>query len=154
MKFDYAYTFGLPQKLVWRWIKDANVLGKSITGCKSFTEIKPGVYHGIIDMGIGAISENYHLEVQRIQEKKPSFYRLHVNGSGNIGNIVARVDLYLREIPGACNLNIHAEARVDGALAVAGEHVINGFAAKGIERFFQRLEKEIKRSIHTTRKGR
>jgi len=153
MKFEYMYTFGLPRKMVWRWLKDVNVLKNSITGCKSFSETKPGVYNGVIDIGVGAINDSFRLEVQRIQEKKPSFYRLYVKGSGNLGNIEAKVDLDLHEMPGACKLNLHADVSVDGALVVAAEHVLNGFASKGIERFFLRIDKEIRKSIYKTRNG-
>jgi hypothetical protein len=44
--------------------------------------------------------------------------------------------------------------KVTGALSGAAERIINGGANKGIEKFFQSLEKEMKKNLYLLRKGR
>jgi uncharacterized protein len=155
LKTQYEYTFGLPRRIVWKFIKDPKVLGSSITGCKSFMETSTGVYQGEFEINIGPIKDNFLLEIRKKQEKSPSFYRLYVKGKGNLGQIDAQAELNFHEVQGGTKLSIVADAEVTGALSVAAKRMLEGGANKGLERFFQNLEREIKVALYKLkREGR
>lgn len=152
VKIEYHYHFDLPRNIMWKWLKDENVLRNSITGCKLFEEKSNGVYRGEIDLEFGNIKDVFILEIRRLQEKTPSYYQLLIIGKGKLGEIQGKVDLFLDETQGTTKLSINADVQVSGALAIASDRVINGEANGAIEKFLQRLEKEIKKGIYYSRK--
>jgi uncharacterized protein len=78
-----------------------------------------------------------------------------VKGTGNIGEIVGKADLFIKEVQGSANLHCKAEAQVTGALALAGQRFLESGANKSMETFFQKVEKEMKRTIyHLKRRSR
>jgi hypothetical protein len=153
LKIEYDYCFGLPRKIVWKYIKDEKVLGNSLPGCKSFVESSGGVYHAELEINIGPIQDLFTLEIRLDEEKPSSFYRLHVKGKGNLGEIVGKADLFIKENRGTANLTCKAEAQVTGAMALVGQSVLDTGANKGLESFFQKVEKEIKRSLYKMKRG-
>ncbi|MBV7504452.1 carbon monoxide dehydrogenase subunit G [Bacillus sp. sid0103] len=152
MKMEYDYTFGLPRNIVWKYLKDEKVLRNSIPGCKSFRETSKGLYHAELDIKIGPIQDLFTLEIRLDENKSASSYRLQVRGTGKIGEIAGKADLYFKDQQGATKLICKAEAEVTGALALAGQRVLEGGANKNLEMFFQKVEKEIKRSLYYLKK--
>ncbi|MDF2791099.1 MAG: hypothetical protein K0S80_4201 [Neobacillus sp.] len=148
LKIEYHYTFGLPRNIVWKYIKDEKVLRNSIPGCKSFIEKSKGVYQAELEINMGPIQDLFALEI-RIEEKKSAdLYRLHVKGAGNFGEIAGKADLIIKDVQGTADLHCRAEAQVTGALALAGQRFLENGANKSMEIFFQKVEKEIKRTIY------
>jgi uncharacterized protein len=149
LKIEYDYIFGLPRNVVWRYIKDEKVLRNSIPGCKSFIEKSKGVYQAELEINMGPIQDSFALEIRLEEKKSADLYRLHVKGTGNIGEIAGKADLYMKEdVQGTANLHCRAEAQVTGALALAGQRFLENGANKSMETFFQKIEKEIKRTIY------
>ncbi|NEX79822.1 carbon monoxide dehydrogenase [Bacillus thermocopriae] len=153
MKMDYHHTIHLPRKLVWKWIKDEKVLQNAINGCKIFTKTSEDVYYCEWDLQFGPIKDVFRLEIEIIQEKMPSFYRLQVNGKGNLGDIQAVIDVFLRDQQGTTKIHLQADPVLTGTLAIVGQRVVNGGADKAITNFVERLEKEIKKAIFQARRG-
>lgn len=154
MKIEYDYTFGLPKNLVWKYIKDEKVLKSSFPGCQSFSEISKGVYQADLEINMGPIQDHFSLEIRLNEKKTSSIIQLHVTGTGTIGEIVGTAELYFNEQQGTTELNCKAEAQITGALALAGQRILEGGANKGLVTFFQTLEKEIKRQLYMKRMGR
>lgn len=148
LKIEYDYTFGLPRNIVWKYIKDEKVLKNSIPGCKSFIESSRGVYQAELEINMGPIQDLFTLEIRLEENKSASLYRLHVKGTGNIVEIVGRADLFIKDGQGTAKLNCKADAQVTGALALAGQRFLESGANKSMETFFQKVEKEMKRTIY------
>jgi uncharacterized protein len=155
VKIEYEYTLGLPRGIVWKMIKDTGILRNSIPGCRSFVENKNGAYLAEIDINFGLIKDVFTLEVWRLQEKSPTFYRLHFKGKGNLGEIEGKGDISLiEELQGTTKLSITSDAKVTGALAAPVQKKLDAGSTKGLDNFLQRLEREIKRSLYKTRRGK
>lgn len=152
MNITYEHRFGLPRNVVWKYIKNEKVLRNSIPGCKSFVETSKGVYQAELDVNIGPIQDAFSLKI-RLLEKNPSTYQLRVEGKGNVGEIVGRADLVISEVRGGSKIICSADADVTGALALAGKSVLDSGANKGLDTFFEKLEKQIKRSIYEMRRN-
>ncbi|NHC40631.1 carbon monoxide dehydrogenase [Bacillus sp. MM2020_1] len=153
MEIKYEYTFGLPSNVVWKYIKDEKVLRNSLPGCKSFMETSKDVYQAQLEVNMGPFQDLFSLEIRLNEKKSSSLIHLQVKGTGNIGEIVGNADLFINDIQRTTKLNCTAEAQVTGALALAGQRVIEGGANKGLESFFQTLEKEIKRKLYMQRRA-
>lgn len=154
MKIEYQHTFGLPRKIVWKYIKDEKVLGNTIPNCRTFLQTIPGLYQAEIDMNIGPLKDVFTLEVKLEKEQALSYYYLLLQGKGNLGEVRGNAHLFFNDKQGSTQLNIQAEVKVTGTLSGAAERAIHGGANKGIERFFLILEKEIKKNLYLMRKGR
>ncbi|MFB3167910.1 SRPBCC domain-containing protein [Neobacillus sp. 179-C4.2 HS] len=154
MNIEYQHSFGLPRKVVWKYIKDEKVLGNTIPNCRTFAQSKNGVYHAEIDINIGPLKDVFTLEVKLEKEQAPSYYHLLLKGKGNLGEINGNADLFFKDQQGSTQLTIHTDVKVTGILSGAAERVISGGANKGIEKFFLSVEKEIKKNLYLLRKGR
>lgn len=150
MNIEFNHTFGLPRKIVWKYMKDEVVLKNSIPNCRSFQEGSKGVYQAEIDIQIGPIKDKFRLEIQVVKEKMPSFYHLVVKGKSKIGEIKGTAILQINE---TSKLTVKADAEATGTLAAAFELVLNKGRNKGIEKFFQTVEKEIKKKLYQQRRG-
>jgi uncharacterized protein len=154
LKIEYQHTFGLPRKVVWKYIKDENVLGNAIPNCRTFVQNKTGSYQAEIDINIGPLKDVFTLEVRLEKEQAPSFYHLLLKGKGNLGEVSGKAILLFNDKQGSTQLDIQADVKVTGTLSGAAERVISGGANKGIEKFFLSVEKEIKKNLYLLRKGR
>jgi uncharacterized protein len=152
LKFQYDYTFGLPRNIVWMYIKNEKILADSLTGCRSFVESSPGVYQAEIDINFGPIRDVLSIVIKRVQEKSPTFYRLYVKGKGKLGEIEAEADLNFSQVQEGTKLLILADTQVSGALSGAAKRVLEGGMNQGLERFFQKLERQIKMTLYKMKK--
>jgi uncharacterized protein len=153
LKIEYQYTFGLPRKVVWKYIKDEKVLGSAIPSCRTFVQSTKGLYQAEIDVNIGPLKDVFTLEVSLEKEQVPSYSQLFLKGRGNLGEISGNAEIFFNDQQGITQLNIRAEVNVSGTLSGAAERVISGGANKGIEKFFLSVEKEIKKNLYLLRKG-
>lgn len=154
MKIEYQHTFGLPRKIVWKYIKDENVLANSIPSCRSFAQSSTGLYQAEIDINVGPLKDVITLEVKLDKEQAASYYHLLLKGKGNLGEISGNAYLFFNDQQGSTQLTIQAEAKVTGTFSGVAERALNGGANKGIEKFFLSLEKEMKKNLYLLRKGR
>jgi len=153
MNITYEYRFGLPRNVVWKLIKNEKVLRNALPGCKSFAETSKGVYRAELDVNIGPLQDVMILDIW-LHENMPSTYQLKVNGKGNVGEIVGKADLVISDVDGGSKITCKADAEVTGALALAGKRILDSGANKGLDTFFQKVEKQIKRSIYEMRRSR
>lgn len=153
MKIEYQHSFGLPRKVVWKYIKDEKVLGSAIPSCRTFVQRTKGLYQAEIDVNIGPLKDVFTLEVRLEKEQAPSYFQLLLKGRGNLGEISGNAEIFFNDEQGSTQLNIQAEVKVSGTLSGAAERVISGGANKGIEKFFLSVEKEIKKNLYLLRKG-
>jgi uncharacterized protein len=154
LKIEYQHIFGLPRRIVWKYIKDEKVLGNAIPSCRSFVQSSTGLYQAEIDINIGPIKDVFTLEVKLEKEQASSYCHMLLQGKGNLGEISGNAHLFFKDQQGSTQITIQAEVKVTGALSGAAERVLNGGANKGIEKFFLSLEKEIKKKLYLLRKGR
>lgn len=154
LKIEYQHIFGLPRKIVWKYIKDEKVLGNAIPSCRSFVQSSTGLYQAEMEIILGPLKDVFTIEVKLEKEKIPTYYYLTLKGKGNLGEVNGKAELFLNDHQRSTQLSIQAEANVTGTLSGAAERVLNGGANKGIEKFFQSLEKEMKKNLYLLRKGR
>lgn len=155
MRIEYEYTFGLPKSIVWKYLKDEKVLRNSLPGCQSFLEVSRGVYRAELKINMGPIQDLFALEIRLHEKKSSSLIQLQVKGTGKMGDVAGNADLYLKDQQASTPLKCIVDAQVTGALALAGQRLLEDGANKGLETFFQKVEKDIKRQLYyLKRKGR
>jgi uncharacterized protein len=154
LKFEYTYLMNLPQKVVWKWMKSAEVIKHSINGCQSFVETKTGMYEGKINVQLGPLKDDFSLVVKRVKEKIPDTYVLEVMGKGSLGEVNGEIDLSLEDRGNSTKLSISADIELRGTLVLAADRLEGRDMNRLAEPFLQRFEKEIKKAIyHARRRG-
>ncbi|MDR4946959.1 CoxG family protein [Neobacillus cucumis] len=148
MEIEYEYRFSLPRNLVWKFIKNEKILKNALPGCRSFAKLSNGVYNAEIEIYIGPIQDVFTIDIRLDEEKAPTLSRLFINGNGNMGQLNGNAILMLKENQGSTLLTCKATGQLTGALGLAGKRMIDSGAGKGIDKFFQNVEKEIKRYIY------
>jgi carbon monoxide dehydrogenase subunit G len=152
MQLKYNHTFGLPRNIVWKYLKDAAILKSVIPNCKEFAETSEGTYKGKIDVHVGPLKDVLDLEVRRLKEISPSYYRLGVKVKGNLGTINGMVEIFLKDLHSSTELSLSAEATGTGAIGLAGEKTLENSAKKNMEKIFQGIEKEIKLTLYNRKR--
>ncbi|MCM3727003.1 SRPBCC domain-containing protein [Neobacillus cucumis] len=148
MEIEYQYHFSLPRSVVWKYIKNERVLKNALPGCRSFSMVSNNIYKAEMDIHIGPIQDLFTLEIRLDEDQAPSLIELHIKGNGNMGQLNGQALLMLKENQGTTMLSCKANGQVTGALGLAGKRILDSSANKGLENFFQILEKEIKRRIY------
>jgi carbon monoxide dehydrogenase subunit G len=144
LKIEYEYTFELPRDAVWRFIQEKEVLQRSIPGCKSFEQVKEGVFRAEMDLSVGPVKGLFTGEVQQADQQEPSYYRLLVRGKGKAGEIEAVAEMNLDEVERGAKLTCTAEVQVTGVLASVGQRVMGGVARLVLGQFFKSADREMK----------
>ena len=154
MEIEYQYRFGLPKTIVIKYIQNEEVLRNSLPGCKSFTKTSSGIYTGEMEINLGPLQDLFTLEVEIVDDKTPSLIKLKINGNGHLGQIEGNAVLMFKENQnqGLTQLTCRAAGKASGALGLAGKKLLDSGAAKGLENFFQQLEKEMKRKVYQTKR--
>ena len=148
VEIEYQYHFGIPRTMVWKYIKNEKVLKNSLPSCKSFAETSAGVYMGEIQINMGPIQDLFKLEIRLDEEQVPSLLRLKLKGNGSLGQMNGTAILKFTEVQGGTQLTCKAKGELSGALGLAGKRLLDSGPTKGLEPFFQQLEKEIKQKIY------
>jgi carbon monoxide dehydrogenase subunit G len=148
VEIEYEYRFGLPRNLVWKYIKNEKILKNALPECRSFAELSHGVYKAEVEIHMGPIQDVFTMDIRLDEEKAPSLSRLLIIGNGNMGQLNGTATLMLKENQGSTLLTCKANGQLTGALGLAGKRMIDSSAGKGLENFFQNVEKEIKRRIY------
>ena len=152
MEIGYEYRFGLPRTFVLKYIKKEKVLKDALPKCKSISEKAAGYYLAELEINLGPIQDIVMLEIQLDEEKAPNFLHLKITGHGNMGQINGSAILLLEENQGGTKLTCKAKGQLTGALGLTGKRLLENGASKGLESFFQNLEKQIKRRIYELKK--
>ena len=144
MKLEHTYTFDIPRDVVWKLIQNEEVLKKSIPGCKSFAQMGDGIYQAEMGVSVGPVKGVFTGQVQQVDQKEPSSYRLLVRGKGLPGEIDAVADMQLDEVGQGTQLTCSTEVQVTGVLASVGQRVMGGVAKMVLGQFFKSVDKEMK----------
>ncbi|MFE1629117.1 CoxG family protein [Brevibacillus reuszeri] len=144
MKLEHTYTFDIPRDVVWKLIQNEEVLKKSIPGCKSFAQMDDGIYQAEMGVSVGPVKGVFTGQVQQVDQREPSSYRLLVRGKGLPGEIDAVADMRLDELGQGTQLTCSTEVQVTGVLASVGQRVMGGVAKMVLGQFFKSVDKEMK----------
>ncbi|NRD79481.1 carbon monoxide dehydrogenase [Bacillus sp. BRMEA1] len=153
MYIEYEYTFGLPRQIVWNYLMKEDIIRKSLPGCKSFLVKDTGKYVTDVEISAGPLQDIFTIEILLEKEKSPAYFQLRMKGKGNIGEFASNAKLFLKEIQNSTLISCKADAQVTGAAALAGQRILVSAASKGMDHFFQTVEKEIKITLYQLKRG-
>jgi len=123
---------------VWRALNDQDTLQRCIPGCQEVTGSLESGFQAVVVQKVGPIKAKFSGAVTIENAVEPERYRIVGEGKGGVAGFAkGAADVALTEVPGGTQLDYIVEAKVGGKIAQLGSRIIDSFAAKMANRFFE-----------------
>ncbi|MGF1551681.1 MAG: SRPBCC domain-containing protein [Paracoccaceae bacterium] len=132
------------RETVWRALNDPEVLKACIPGCERMERTGPQSLEADVTQKVGPVKAKFKGAVTLEDVVEAESYRLVGEGKGGAAGFAkgaAKVDL--SDAPEGTKLAYDAEAKVGGKLAQLGSRLIDGFAKKMADEFFDRFKAQV-----------
>lgn len=145
MKLTGTRTISAPRQTVWEALNDPEVLKACIDGCESLGKTSETSFEAVVKQKVGPVSATFTGAVQLSDLLPPDSYRISGEGKGGAAGFAkGGADVRLVEIePGKTELSYDVDAKVGGKIAQLGSRLIDGFAKKMADRFFETFQKVV-----------
>jgi uncharacterized protein len=142
MEMKGSRQIAAPRAVVWAALNDAEVLKAAIPGCQSLTGSPEDGFSAIVKQKVGPVSATFEGQV-RLNDVVPlESYTIAGEGKGGAAGFAkgqAAVALADGE-DGGTLLTYDVKANVGGKLAQLGSRLIDGFAKKMADSFFENFQ--------------
>lgn len=137
-------TIAAPVDVVWASILDPEVLARCVPGCQELTgSIKDG-YAATVVQRVGPVKATFRSEVTIEKMNAPSSLTLKGEGRGGVAGFArGEADVVLTEAEGGTQLDYVVRTMIGGKLAQLGSRIIDSFASKMANQFFDRFREEV-----------
>lgn len=143
MKFSGTHEIDLSQEVVWKSLRDVEVLSASIPGCESFERLNADTesYCSVIATRVGPMKARFTGKMTIEDADPPHSYKLVGSGSaGSAGAAKGEVLIKLRPLAAEKTmLDFDASVAMSGRMAQIGGKMIHGTAEMFANEFFNNL---------------
>jgi carbon monoxide dehydrogenase subunit G len=127
--------------VVWAALNDPEVLKACIPGCKEMVPTPEGGFEATVSQKVGPVSATFKGAVTLSDVVEGRSYRISGEGKGGAAGFAkGGADVRLADAEGGTALDYTVEAHVGGKLAQLGSRIIDGFAKKMADQFFDRFQ--------------
>ena len=130
---------------VWAALNDAETLKACIPGCEELTGSPEDGFEAVVKQKVGPVKATFTGAVTLSDVVPGTSYKISGEGKGGVAGFAkgaANVSLSDAE-EGGTNLHYDVEAKVGGKIAQLGSSLIDSFARKMADQFFERFEAEV-----------
>lgn len=145
MQLTDSRTINAPRATVWEAILSADVLRECVPGCTEMAGNPEEGFEATVVQKVGPVKATFKGAVaisDRIEGES-----LHLSGEGKggaAGFAKGGAKVHLEDAPdGGTVLTYDVEANVGGKLAQLGSRIIDGFAKKMADQFFERFQQVV-----------
>ncbi|MFZ5752509.1 MAG: CoxG family protein [Pseudomonadota bacterium] len=143
-----------PRADVWAAILDPEVLAACIPGCESMTGSVAEGFEAVVVQKVGPVKARFTGVVSISDVVEGRSCRISGEGKGGpAGFAKGGASVGLEDIPEGTRLTYEVEASVGGKLAQLGSRIIDGFAKKLADDFFERFQSAIEGPDETVTDG-
>ncbi|MEO1774466.1 MAG: carbon monoxide dehydrogenase subunit G [Pseudomonadota bacterium] len=144
MEMTGTRTIAAERSAVWTALNDPEVLKACIPGCERMEKTGENTLEAEVTQKVGPVKAKFKGAVELQDVVEAESYRIVGEGKGGAagfakGGAVVR----LADVEGGTELSYEAEAKVGGKLAQLGSRLIDGFAKKMADEFFDRFKAEV-----------
>jgi len=127
---------------VWAALLDADVLKACVPGCKEMTGSAADGFEAVVVQKVGPVKATFKGAVQITDMVEAQSCTISGEGKGGpAGFAKGGADVVLEPTEGGgTKLIYEVEAKVGGKLAQLGSRIIDGFAKKMADQFFERFQ--------------
>ena len=129
---------------VWARLNDADTLKACIPGCETLTGSPEEGFEAVVKQKVGPVSATFKGKVTLSDVVEGESYRITGEGTGGVAGFAkGGADVRLADAEGGTELTYAVEAKVGGKIAQLGSRLIDGFARKMADAFFDRFQAEV-----------
>lgn len=133
-----------PRAEVWAALLDPEVLKSSVPGCEEMSGSATDGFEAVVVQKVGPVKAKFKGAVTLSEMEEPA--RLVITGEGKggaAGFAKGGADVTLEEAPDGTTLTYTVTAKVGGKLAQLGSRIIDGFAKKMADQFFENFQSTV-----------
>jgi len=144
MEMSKTKVIAARQSHVWAGLLDPQVLMACIPGCTEFTGSPEEGFKATVVQKVGPVKATFRGTVRLSEIDAPNGVRLEGDGNGGPAGF-CRGGANVRLVPknDSTEIAYDVDAKIGGKLAQLGSRVIDSFARKMADRFFENFQKEI-----------
>lgn len=132
------------RETVWARLNDAETLKACIPGCEELTGSPEDGFEAVVKQKVGPVKATFKGAVQLENVNAPESYTISGEGKGGVAGFAkGSANVSLAEVEGGTELTYEVDAKVGGKLAQLGSRIIDGFARKMADQFFDRFREEV-----------
>ena len=140
MEMTGSMEIAADRATVWAALLDADVLKECVPGCQEMSGTPDDGFEATVVQKVGPVKATFRGAVQLKDRVAPESLRLEGEGKGGAAGFAkGGAAVTLHEIEGGTRLDYEVEAKVGGKLAQLGSRIIDGFARKMADQFFERF---------------
>lgn len=126
---------------VWAALNDPEVLKAAIPGCQEMSGSAETGFEATVKQKVGPVSATFHGAVQLSNVVPGESYTISGEGKGGAAGFAkGGADVRLEDKDGGTLLTYDVRANVGGKLAQLGSRLIDGFAKKMADQFFENFK--------------
>lgn len=141
MELHAIRTIAADRMTVWAALNDAEVLKACIPGCEELTGSPEQGFAATVTQKVGPVKATFRGEVTLSDIVPGESYTISGEGKGGVAGFAkgaARVRL--SDAEGGTALQYDVEAKVGGKIAQLGSRLVDSFAQKMADQFFERFQ--------------
>ncbi|MHA7887037.1 CoxG family protein [Roseicyclus sp.] len=145
MEMHATRTIAADRMTVWQALNDAEVLKACIPGCEELTGSPEEGFSAVVKQKVGPVKATFKGEVTLSDIVEGTSYTISGEGKGGVAGFAkggAQVRLSDAE-GGGTDLQYDVEAKVGGKLAQLGSRLVDSFATKMADQFFERFQAHV-----------
>jgi carbon monoxide dehydrogenase subunit G len=145
MEMTATRTIAADRATVWAALNDADTLKACIPGCEELTGSPEEGFEAVVKQKVGPVKATFTGAVTLTDVVPEQSYTISGEGKGGVAGFAkggAKVSLSDAE-GGGTDLHYDVEAKVGGKIAQLGSRLIDSFARKMADQFFDRFEARV-----------
>ncbi len=144
MELTGTRQIGAERAVVWAALNDPEVLRASIPGCQDLTGSPAEGFRATVKQKIGPVSATFQGGVQLSNVVEGESYTIAGEGKGGAAGFAkGGADVRLEDRDGGTMLTYDVKASVGGKIAQLGARLIDGFAKKMADQFFENFQRAV-----------
>ncbi len=144
MQMSGERTIAADRSRVWAALNDPDVLKDCIPGCQEMEKTSPTEFEAKVTQKVGPVKATFNGAVELTDIVEGESYRISGKGKGGAaGGASGGASVRLEEVPEGTKLAYDVDAKVTGKLAQLGSRLIDGFAKKMADDFFDRFKARV-----------
>ena len=141
MELKGSRVIAADRATVWAALNDADVLRQCIPGCTELTGSPADGFEAKVTQKVGPVKANFAGAVALSDVVEGESYTITGEGKGGAAGFAkGGAAVSLADVEGGTELSYDVEAKVGGKLAQLGSRLIDGFAKKMADQFFERFQ--------------
>jgi carbon monoxide dehydrogenase subunit G len=144
MQMNGTRTIASDPQAVWAAILDPDVLKACVPGCQEMSGSAAEGFEATVVQKVGPVKATFKGQVTISEMVEPASLTISGEGKGGAAGFAkGGAKVTMTPVEGGTELSYDVEAKVGGKLAQLGSRIIDGFAKKMADQFFERFQQAV-----------